>query len=284
MDFCCSDVFAQRVVHLPGSTENDDLFFSGMGELESRGGFFWEAVFPYVALHVVWEGAGMLETPAGRFTIHPHSIFTLWPGQRVKYWDDPKRPWKYVWFWVEGAKVQDVLKQCGLSPECPVRPAPSGFSAQVRGVVSRVDRAKSNPLYSSWLAWDCLRPLAESADPLSADPAAACKLLIDSSPEDIPSVDRLAEQLDLDRSTLFRHFREAYGLSPKQYIEQRRFRKACVLLKETALSVKEVASACGFVDPCYFSRAFRKRFDASPQNWRGGRGEFLTTNRTNRHE
>jgi len=266
MDVCCKDRFVQSVVPLLGNGAESDLFFTAIGEFESRGGCKWEAIPEHIAL--VYEGFGTLESPAGRFEIHPDSIFMLWLGERASYQDDPEHPWKYIWFAVDGLRVEEILKQCGLTPDCPVRPAPTGFSAHVRDLAARVDRTRANLLYSSWAAWDCLKLLAESNDLTSSDPAAACKLLIDSSPTDIPSVDALAAQLEIDRSTLFRHFRTAYGVSPKQYIEQRRFKKACALLRETSQSIKEISAGCGFADVCYFSRAFQKRFGVPPGRWR----------------
>jgi len=247
---------------------DSDLSFLAIGRFESLGNFSWEDIPSHMALHVAYEGRGTLETAVGTFHIHPDSIFVLWPGARVSYRDEPKHPWKYIWFAVDGSKADEILGQCGLTPESPVRPAPAGFSAYVRDLASRAEREKGRPFYARWAAWDCLCQLAESGEPPSSDPAIACKLLIDSSPTDIPSVDALAAQLDVDRSTLFRHFRAAYGMSPKQYIEQRRFRKACALLRETVLSVKEVSSTCGFMDACYFSRAFQKRFGVPPSRWR----------------
>ncbi len=35
------------------------------------------------------------------------------------------------------------------------------------------------------------------------------------------------------------------------------------------LPVSEVAFRCGFLDPAYFTRQFRKRFNATPRGWRG---------------
>ena len=43
---------------------------------------------------------------------------------------------------------------------------------------------------------------------------------------------------------------------------------AARLLRFTDLSVSEVAHRAGFTDPLYFSRAFKRRHDASPQAYR----------------
>lgn len=60
-------------------------------------------------------------------------------------------------------------------------------------------------------------------------------------------------------------FARCHGMSPKQHLQQARFRKAHALLADGRLSVKEVASLCGFRDPAHFSRAFRRATGHSPQ-------------------
>ena len=44
--------------------------------------------------------------------------------------------------------------------------------------------------------------------------------------------------------------------------------EAARLLRFTDLAVGEVAHRAGFGDPLYFSRAFKRRHDASPQAYR----------------
>ncbi|MEO6387160.1 MAG: helix-turn-helix domain-containing protein [Croceibacterium sp.] len=41
----------------------------------------------------------------------------------------------------------------------------------------------------------------------------------------------------------------------------------------SGVSVGEIAFRCGFLDPGYFARAFRKRFGVTPSHWRGHIGE-----------
>jgi AraC-like DNA-binding protein len=45
-------------------------------------------------------------------------------------------------------------------------------------------------------------------------------------------------------------------------------RRAASLLVSGAASVKEVSRACGFDDPNYFAKAFRRSFGASPTEFR----------------
>lgn len=59
-----------------------------------------------------------------------------------------------------------------------------------------------------------------------------------------------------------------YGRTPKDYILQMRFDKARALLSSSALSVGEVAAACGFPNAYYFSRAFRAAVGMTPSAYR----------------
>lgn len=54
-----------------------------------------------------------------------------------------------------------------------------------------------------------------------------------------------------------RLFRQAYGITPKQYILEVRIRKAMQLLAEQGASVTAVAEQCGFSSVYHFSRAFK---------------------------
>ncbi len=59
-------------------------------------------------------------------------------------------------------------------------------------------------------------------------------------------------------------FREATGMTAKAYINALRIRKASELLSHTDMTVTEAALCCGFSDPNYFARLFRKNTGKTP--------------------
>ena len=63
-------------------------------------------------------------------------------------------------------------------------------------------------------------------------------------------------------------FAAGYGTTPKNYILQMRFDLARTLLSTTAMSVGDVAGACGFPNAYYFSRAFRSAVGMTPSAYR----------------
>lgn len=79
-------------------------------------------------------------------------------------------------------------------------------------------------------------------------------------------------ELSRELKVSYRWFRWAFahhtGLSPHQYFLEMRLARARVLLAQTSLTTKEVASRTGFEDPHYFSRIFHRKVGMPPALWR----------------
>lgn len=82
------------------------------------------------------------------------------------------------------------------------------------------------------------------------------------------SLQGLAHQFGMSTRTLNRHFRHATGKSPMQYLQQVRLDNARELLRNTNLSVAEIAYRVGYADTSYFSALFRRNLDMSPREYR----------------
>ena len=62
-----------------------------------------------------------------------------------------------------------------------------------------------------------------------------------------------------------RLFKNSLGITPHQYILQRRIEKAKYLLLHTELSITEVAATAGFYDQSHFTRYFKRIVGAGPK-------------------
>ena len=81
------------------------------------------------------------------------------------------------------------------------------------------------------------------------------------------TVGALAEACGISQVYFRKIFQEQFGISPRQYIINRRLEYAKKLLQSGQLSVTEVAERCGFYEQCHFSRSFTKRFGVAPRNF-----------------
>ena len=70
-------------------------------------------------------------------------------------------------------------------------------------------------------------------------------------------VAELAQRCNFSPWYFTKIFHALYGTGPQQFAAQLRLAHACRLLSATRLPVTEISAACGFDNPCSFSRAFR---------------------------
>lgn len=93
--------------------------------------------------------------------------------------------------------------------------------------------------------------------------------VIHSCPGGELSLETLSSTAFLSKYHFLRLFRQAYGYSPHQYIQQQRIEKARRLLARTSTPVSEVADLLGFANSQSFSRLFAQRMGVSPSGYRG---------------
>jgi AraC-like DNA-binding protein len=87
------------------------------------------------------------------------------------------------------------------------------------------------------------------------------------------SVEKLAEQLHLSRTQLFRKLKALTGRSVSQFVNLVRIEEAKVWLRDSELTVSEVAYRVGFAEPSYFMRVFAKETEMTAGQWREEKSE-----------
>lgn len=79
---------------------------------------------------------------------------------------------------------------------------------------------------------------------------------------------QLSNQFWINESHLSRKFKQVTGIGVNQYITYVRISNAERLLRQTNLSVTEIAGKCGFNDSGYFSAVFKKHNGETPLSFR----------------
>lgn len=78
----------------------------------------------------------------------------------------------------------------------------------------------------------------------------------------------VARHVQLSTRHLDRLFHDAFDMPTAAFLLHTRLERARYLLDDSDLSIKQIARACGFADPNYFSRIFRQRHGQSPGAYR----------------
>jgi AraC-like DNA-binding protein len=82
------------------------------------------------------------------------------------------------------------------------------------------------------------------------------------------TLEELAHEAGMSRSSFRRAFKTVTGTSPIDYVLQTRLARACELLRVPNTGVSEVAFSAGFNDSNYFTRQSRHRMGCAPREWR----------------
>ena len=122
------------------------------------------------------------------------------------------------------------------------------------------------------LATYLLRRYSENRDsaarPARHDKIAGALQYIDAQIMDDLSLSKLSKIAHLSPYHFARRFKQSTGLTPHQYILQRRIDEAKRLLRDTTLDLAEIAQRLGFRDQSHFTARFRKATGMTPKRWR----------------
>ena len=79
------------------------------------------------------------------------------------------------------------------------------------------------------------------------------------------SIDDLAERACMSRSTFYRHFRTAFGVTPLQYVTRLRIGRARTLLRDPTRTVTDVSLDLGFRSVSHFIDTFKRHTGTTPK-------------------
>lgn len=149
----------------------------------------------------------------------------------------------------------------------------AGGMATGDAMLAWISRAHSPALAAQTaqaLSYGRMRDTGESQRlPQSADPVLEqMQGIMATHLEDPIGLDRIANELELSPKQLRLRCRKGLGQTPAQVYLSMRLERAGQLIRDTELSVLDVARATGFAAPSSFTRSFKAHFGASPRELR----------------
>jgi len=82
------------------------------------------------------------------------------------------------------------------------------------------------------------------------------------------NMDDFCKEIGMSRSNFYRKLRTLSNLNPTELIRNTRLQFAAKYLRETDLTISEIAYNVGFSSPSYFTKSFRKHFNMAPSEIR----------------
>lgn len=79
---------------------------------------------------------------------------------------------------------------------------------------------------------------------------------------------KVARAVGYNVDYLGRIYRQTYGCTLTEAIHRRRVQRACDYLLNSSLTVQQIAAQCGYKDPDYFRRIFKRHMQITPVEYR----------------
>jgi AraC-like DNA-binding protein len=145
---------------------------------------------------------------------------------------------------------------------------PRGGASEIWNLTEAIDDIGRTELVLAVV--DLLRAASSSAEkraaPVDLGRLLRVRDLLAASPADQHMMDDLERVADLDRWTLARQFRTAFGTSPSRFRILRRLERARQSIK-SGCGLADAAIEAGFADQSHMSRQFKQAYGLTPARW-----------------
>lgn len=254
-----------------------DLYFVQAGHEDCKGGYentLFSVSNSYV-VHFVYSGRGIFKTSEKTYRLSSGDAFLISPSIPSYYCADSDDPWVYMWFEISGKSAKKFLDSIALSEQSPIY-----HSNDTERVAKQFDRlfeslkTKNEYMYMA----DLLKLMGvmnetshvriQEKNTSLRECINMCVAYINSNFNRKITVKDLCELVNMERSYLFRMFKNYIGMSPQKYIIEYKMQYAARLIALEKYSVGEAAKSVGYDDQFAFSKLFKKCHGVSPSEWK----------------
>ena len=232
---------------------------------------------PYYLLVYTLEGEADYVDDTGLQTIlTKDSLLWAAPGVEQSYGPRPKYRWSEFFIWFDGS-VFKMWQEKGIlvgdSGHVHLDPMRSWLKEMIHLIVPKADEPTQLPLLRFCQFQSLLMQaiLARRVDESSSANDLWCEQatgLLKSSTLTTPTLEEIAEEMQMSYSLFRKRFLELTGKTPGQFRANEVIREACLHLVRSDAPIQDIAYQLGFHDPFHFSKRFKQITGMAPTDFR----------------
>lgn len=228
-------------------------------------------------MQIFWttDGRGEFVRPGGSVSTGPGEVFYRRPLEEHfhRSLTAGRELWRYYWFTIDGGGAEALFDAYGY-PDRPWYAGEAPVELFHELEIQLWERTPYAQRHALAVALELLARLGGTR--IAAADSDLVRRFIELAHERFAdpecSVQLLAAELRVHRTTLNRIFHRKTAVYPGDYLGQLRIQHAMSLLRETTLPLKEVAFRCGLSHVSYFCRMIRERTGMTPSDYRRNSG------------
>lgn len=270
---------SSRTVSLPRGRQSLHTMPTSSGyEIRSGGDYDWDGrqrgLAPFTVLQHTISGRGNLRYENRTMQVRPGETLLLLVPHSHRYWLGRNEAWEFFWISMNGEEALRIHRSI-LAMTGPILRLKAETIDQLAHCCHRLITGAEAPGAASAIAYEAAMALYDDvfgSHPTFAQEYRALQHVLSHIEDHLDqrlTVGDLAAVAGLSRAHFSRIFTASEGLPPAEFVLQKRLRRAAKLLTKTAeMPIKEVSALCGFDDPNYFSKVFRRLYGTSPSDFR----------------
>ncbi|MBE6590385.1 MAG: helix-turn-helix domain-containing protein [Ruminococcaceae bacterium] len=224
---------------------------------------------PIYYAHLVTGGSALMELYGKEYALEKGTLFFILPAHPITI--TGSEDFKYMYISFMGSSVPSLLEELNVRTDSLVF---GGFEHLVdfwMHEILRLNEGNANLLSEGVLLYTLsfLSPVGNSKK--ETDPDSVFQMLvdyIDSNYRDPElSLKKLASIFSYTEKYVSHLFKKNMNVGFNLYLNNLRLRYATELVSSGVTSVSEIAIRCGYRDPLYFSRLFKKRTGYAPTEY-----------------
>lgn len=253
------------------------VFLKGMGYYFEQTETIRPDGFSYYHLMTTRSGQGVVKTKSHVYSVKKGDVILLFAGTPHHYYPRTKS-WRIHWVTFGGGGVEGLLRYLELDREGLYRVPPGAdLDGAYRKTADSLHRGgATEALDLSGQVIDLLALTARGGMPSSELPRAEYRNPVEPVISFMAAhyskeigLDDFCGVLEVTPQHLCLLFKKHLGHTPMEYLTGFRLSKAkALLIEHPENKVREIAYSCGFSDPNYFHRVFKKETGRTPGEFR----------------
>lgn len=222
--------------------------------------------------YCVTAGEGFLHTTAGKLPLAPGDVFFTFPS--VPYAIESGEEFQYFYISYLGVRAYMLLDRIGICaghsyfPGCP-EILETWKQFFFLADEKNLDMISESTLLYTLSAIEKRTAAEETKDQESIVPKIK-KMIDDELQNPALSLELLSRECAYHKNYISSVFKRDMHMTVRQYINTVRIQNACALMEKNVTCMKDISALCGFSDPLYFSKVFKRLVGVSPKEFLKG--------------
>ena len=215
-------------------------------------------------LEYIIEGEGTVEIEDKVYHPKKGDVYFLPRDVPHTYYSSKKNPWTKIWANIRGPMVDFLASNYELGYYFENL----DIHNEMKSIIS-IAKSSNDVLAASEIIFKIFNKMYSNVQNRKKYALAdMLKDYIDANIMNKITIDDMATFLDKSPSQITKIFKATYNTTPYEYLISVKINLSKNLLKNTSLSIKEIAARLSFTDEYYFSNTFKKRVGMSPKYYR----------------